>query len=44
MARLIKLIVLLAALGFAGLTGYAYFGDMAPAVQEIRQPVALDAG
>ena len=44
MARLIKLVIVLAALGFAGLAGFAYLGDLAPVPQEIRQPVKLDAG
>lgn len=44
MARLIKLVIVLAALGFAGLAGFSYLGDLAPVPQEIRQPVKLDAG
>lgn len=44
MARLIKVVVVLVALGFIGLTGYAYFGDLTPARQDTRQPVTLDAG
>lgn len=42
--RLIKIVVVLLVLAFAGLAGYAYFGDMAPKPQEMRQPVALDLG
>ncbi|WP_430464093.1 hypothetical protein [Tabrizicola sp.] len=44
MARLLKLVVVLAALGFAGLVGFAYLGDLTPQTQETRQPVTLDAG
>lgn len=40
--RLIKILVGLLVLAFAGLAGYAYFGDMAPRTSEMRQPVALD--
>lgn len=44
MARLLKLVMILAVLAFAGLAGYAYLGDLSPAQKEIRQPVTLDAG
>lgn len=44
MARLFKLVVILAVLAFAGLAGYAYLGNLTPDTQEIRQPVTLDAG
>lgn len=43
MMRLIKALFALAILGFAGLAGYAYLGDMAPAQTEVRQPVVLNA-
>lgn len=43
MGRLIKLVVVLAVLGFAGLTGYAYLGDLTPPAQEMKQPVVLHA-
>lgn len=43
MVRLIKLVVVVAALGFAGLTGYAYLGDLTPAATEVKQPVVLHA-
>ena len=43
MGRLIKLVVVLAVLGFVGLTGYAYLADMTPAPQEVKQPVVLHA-
>ncbi len=42
MGRVIKLVVLLAILGFVGLTGYAYLADMTPERQEVKQPVVLD--
>ena len=43
MGRLIKLVVVVAVLGFVGLTGYAYLGDMTPPSQEVKQPVVLHA-
>lgn len=43
MGRLIRLVVVLAVLGFVGLAGYAYLGDLAPVLEEVRQPVTLDA-
>ena len=43
MGRLIKLVVVLAVLGFAGLTGYAYLADLTPAATEVKQPVVLHA-
>jgi hypothetical protein len=43
MGRLIKLVVVLAVLGFAGLTGYAYLADLTPPAQEVKQPVVLHA-
>lgn len=43
MMRLIKALFALAILGFAGLAGYAYLGDMTPEQTEIRQPVVLNA-
>ena len=30
--------------GLAGLTAYAYLGDMAPTREEVRQPVELNVG
>jgi predicted small integral membrane protein len=44
MVRLLKLVVVLAVLAFAGLVGYAYLGDLTPTPQDVRQPVAIDAG
>jgi len=42
MFRLLKLLVFLALIGFVGLTGYAYLGDLSPEQSEINQPVTLD--
>ena len=42
MGKLIKFLFLLAILGFAALTGYAYLGDYAPETRTISQPVTLD--
>lgn len=41
MGRIIKAIVALALLGFIGLAGYAYLGDMTPAQAPVTQPVTL---
>ncbi|MGB8812388.1 MAG: hypothetical protein WCC57_04320 [Paracoccaceae bacterium] len=43
MGRIIKALVVLAVLGFVGLTGYAYLGDLTPVQSEVKQPVTLDA-
>ena len=43
MGRIIKLLFLLAVLGFIGLAGYAYFGLPEPEAREISVPVILDA-
>jgi hypothetical protein len=43
MGRIIKAVVVLVALGFLGLTGYAYLGDLRPVQGEVRVPVVLDA-
>jgi hypothetical protein len=42
MGRLLKVIVILAILGFIGLVGYAYLGDMTPPQAPVTQPVTLD--
>jgi len=42
MGRILRLVVMLAALGIVGLTGYAYLGDMTPPVAEVAKPVVLD--
>ena len=41
--RLIKVLLTLAILGFAGLAGYAYLGNLSPTQTEVRQPVILNA-
>ncbi|MDW4548632.1 hypothetical protein R5H32_04635 [Defluviimonas sp. D31] len=42
MLRLLKAIFILALLGFIGLAGYAYLGDMAPKQTEVNEPVELN--
>ena len=42
MGRLIKLVFLLVILGFIGLVGFAYLGDLSPQQVEVTQPVTLD--
>ncbi|MDO5643245.1 MAG: hypothetical protein Q4G26_12800 [Paracoccus sp. (in: a-proteobacteria)] len=42
--RLLKILVGVVILAFLALTGYAYFGDMAPRQQEMRRAVPLDMG
>jgi hypothetical protein len=44
MARLFKALVFLMFVGFLGLVGYSYLGDLAPEPAEVRQPVELNAG
>ncbi|MCT8328866.1 hypothetical protein [Albidovulum sediminis] len=44
MIRILKVLATLTVLGFAGLVGYAYLGDMSPARQDIREPVELNVG
>lgn len=41
--RLIKLVLVLVVLGFIGLSGYAYLGDLSPVQRDVTQPVTLDA-
>lgn len=41
--RLIKVVLVLVALGFIGLSGYAYLGDLSPVQSDVTQPVTLDA-
>lgn len=43
MGRILKALVLLAILGFAGLTGYAYLADLKPEQGKVTKPVVLDA-
>lgn len=42
MGRLIKAVLLLAVLGFAGLAGFAYLADLSPPAGEVTVPVTLD--
>lgn len=42
MVRILKLVVVLGVIGFAGLVGFAYFGDFTPAPQDVSLPVTLD--
>lgn len=44
MGRIIKAVLVLGVIGFLGLTGYAYLGDLSPQQEEVRKPVVLDAG
>lgn len=43
MMRLIKFLLFLAVIGFLGLIGFAYLGDLSPAQSDVTQPVTLDA-
>ncbi|WP_281275728.1 hypothetical protein [Tabrizicola piscis] len=43
MGRIIKALVLLVILGFIGLSGYAYLGDLTPEQGEVTKPVVLNA-
>ncbi|MFO1202949.1 MAG: hypothetical protein U1E58_09980 [Tabrizicola sp.] len=43
MGRIIKALVVLVILGFIGLTGYAYLGDLTPKQGEVKKPVVLNA-
>ena len=43
MGRLIKVVFVLAILGFAALVGYAYLGVQTPPQNEVTKPVVLDA-
>ncbi|MFD1912927.1 hypothetical protein [Halodurantibacterium flavum] len=42
MGRLLKLVLFLLVLGFVGLVGYAYLGDLSPEQREITLPVGLN--
>lgn len=43
MGRIFKAVLFLAILGFAGLTGFAYLGDLRPQQGEVKVPVTLNA-
>ena len=42
MGRLIKAVLVLAIVGFAALSGYAYLADLAPESAEVKVPVTLN--
>jgi hypothetical protein len=43
MGRLFKALIVLAIIGFVGLTAFAYLGDLTPAQTEVKKPVVLNA-
>lgn len=43
MGRILKVVVGVAILGFVGLTGYAYLGDLSPAQTDVSVAVTLNA-
>lgn len=43
MLRLLKLVLFLTVVGFIGLVGYAYLGNLAPEQDDISEPVTLNA-
>lgn len=43
MRRLFKALVFLIILGFVGLVGFAYLGDLKPERTDVSAPVTLDA-
>ncbi len=40
--RIFKVLLFFLVMGFVGLTGYAYFGNLSPDQTELREPVKLD--
>ncbi|TCP23039.1 hypothetical protein [Rhodovulum adriaticum] len=42
MLRLLKVLFFLVLLGFLGLVGYAYLGDLPPVQADLSQPLTLD--
>lgn len=42
--RLLKLLVVLILAAVIALAAYAYFGDMAPRQNEVRNPIAISVG
>ena len=42
MIRLLKLLFFLLLLGFVGLVGFAYLGDLSPEIETVKEPVSLD--
>ncbi|WP_276321511.1 hypothetical protein [Palleronia sediminis] len=43
MLTLLKIVVFLLVIGFVGLAGYAYLGDLEPTPVDSSEPVDLDA-
>jgi hypothetical protein len=43
LGRLLKAVLVLALLGLAGLTGFAYLADLRPAQSQVTVPVTLNA-
>jgi hypothetical protein len=43
MGRLFKALIILILIGFIGLVGFAYMGNLEPTQNEVTQPVILDA-
>lgn len=42
MVRLLKALFIIIILGFVGLVGFAYLGDLSPLQTDISQPLTLD--
>jgi hypothetical protein len=42
LSRVFKVLLFLLVLGFIGLTGYAYLGDLSPEQSQVREPVILN--
>ncbi|MCV2869953.1 hypothetical protein OEW28_15085 [Defluviimonas sp. WL0002] len=42
MIRILKFLATLVVLGFVGIVGYAYLGDMSPDRVEVQEPVELN--
>ncbi|MGO4916813.1 hypothetical protein [Pseudogemmobacter sp. W21_MBD1_M6] len=42
MVRLLKALVFLAVIGFIGLVGFAYLGDLTPVQDEVTQSVSVN--
>jgi type II secretory pathway component PulJ len=42
MSRILKALVTMVFFAFIGLVAFAYFGDLSPQSEEIRQPVELN--
>ncbi|MFM2355736.1 MAG: hypothetical protein RLZZ528_1472 [Pseudomonadota bacterium] len=43
-AQLLKFLLILVAIAFLGVVGYAYLGNMVPEQTDVRQPVELQIG